>query len=103
MFMDGERELSPSVAAYTQFVIYSLEVSDPNNPTFSDYTDNMTVYHRAWVCLNEMFDAAFGEATIHVCLYELVGNVVGRLPSVVKTRRPRLELTTTFRDNLGIF
>lgn len=39
---------------------------------------------------------------MYVCLYEPVGNVVGALLSVAGIRQAYLELTTTFRDNIGI-
>ena len=99
--------VSPPVSrAYTQIIIHSLETFDPTDPTFSDFTQiiwqSTTELGCASAQCNGIFDTAFGEATVHVCLYEPVGNVVGGLLSVVKTHQPCLEFTTTFRDNLGI-
>lgn len=77
--------------AYAQFLTYSPEAFDPTNPTFSDFTQiiwqSTTELGCASAQCNGIFDAAFGEETMHVCLYEPVGNVVGALLSVVKVLR----------------
>ncbi|KAF9238751.1 CAP domain-containing protein [Melanogaster broomeanus] len=60
-----------------------LVTFDPNNPTFSDFTQivwqSTTQLGCASAQCNGIFDADFGNATMHVCLYEPVGNVVGEL------------------------
>ncbi|KAF9226695.1 PR-1-like protein [Gyrodon lividus] len=56
---------------------------DPANPIFSDFTQiiwqSTTQVGCASAQCTGIFDAAFGEETMHVCLYEPVGNVVGEL------------------------
>ncbi|KIL00510.1 hypothetical protein PAXRUDRAFT_29759 [Paxillus rubicundulus Ve08.2h10] len=53
------------------------------NPTFSDFTQiiwqSTTQLGCASAQCTGISDAAFGEATMHVCLYDPVGNVVGEL------------------------
>ncbi|KAH0839825.1 CAP domain-containing protein [Lanmaoa asiatica] len=65
-----------------------LHVFDPTNPTFSDFAQIIWQATRELGCAsaqcNGIFDTAFGEATMYVCLYEPVGNVVGALLSVSK-------------------
>lgn len=67
--------------------MYSSEAFDPANPTFSDFTQiiwqSTTKLGCASAQCNGIFDPAFGEAAMYVCLYEPVGNVVGDLLSVV--------------------
>ncbi|KIJ20379.1 hypothetical protein PAXINDRAFT_96589 [Paxillus involutus ATCC 200175] len=60
---------------------------DPTNPTFSDFTQIIWQSTTQLGCASAqcagIFDAAFGEATMYVCLYDPVGNVVGELLSNV--------------------
>ncbi|KAG8218540.1 CAP domain-containing protein [Butyriboletus roseoflavus] len=57
-----------------------LKAFDPVNPTFSDFTQiiwqSTTELGCASAQCNGIFDAAFGEAIMHVCLYNPVGNVL---------------------------
>ncbi|KAH7887533.1 CAP domain-containing protein [Phlebopus sp. FC_14] len=56
---------------------------DPANPTFSDFTQiiwqNSTRLGCASAQCSGIFDPGLGNATMHVCFYDPVGNVVGEL------------------------
>ncbi|KIJ69953.1 hypothetical protein HYDPIDRAFT_104623 [Hydnomerulius pinastri MD-312] len=72
-----------TVAHAMKMFMEDIASFNPTNPSFSDFTQiiwqSTTQLGCASAQCNGIFEADFGEATMHVCFYDPVGNVVGEL------------------------